>query len=243
MLSVTAEDRYPPVDTLITLAKNRRLHRPAALAPLLAMTLTAGACTATMPAVTMRVVDEATGTPMPGAVAMFWGTAREGTMTGHGGRNALLFAADAIADASGQLRFPAQTFGTQPFFLNTNYENPEVLLLKPGYAPLFLHNQRSIIPTLADASQWEQDGQIVKMKKATGEEIRQQAYLIRLDTDQMLGFAGLCTWKRVPNALVMADRMFPDPGSTLRTLFMNDALFVQQGCGSPTAFFEPYSRR
>jgi hypothetical protein len=41
----------------------------------------------------------------------------------------------------------------------------------------------------------------------------------------------------------MADRMFPDPGSTLRTLFMNDALFVQQGCGSPTAFFEPYLRR
>lgn len=206
------------------------------------MALTGGACTATMPAVTMRVVDETAGTPMPGVVAMFWATASEGTMTGHGGRRALLFAADAIADAAGQVRFPAQTFGTQPFFLNTNYENPAVLLLKPGYAPLVLHNQRSIIPTLAEASQWEYDGQIVKMKKATDEQIRQQAYVITLYTNQV---AGPCTWKRVPNALVMADRMFPNPGqtNTLRTLFMNDALFVQQGCGSPTAFFAPYLRQ
>jgi hypothetical protein len=38
--------------------------------------------------------------------------------------------------------------------------------------------------------------------------------------------------------------MFPNPGktNTLRTLFMNDALFAQQGCGSPKAFFEPYVR-
>jgi len=33
------------------------------------------------------------------------------------------------------------------------------------------------------------------------------------------------------------------PGHASGTLFMNDALFVQQGCGSPTAFFEPYLRR
>jgi hypothetical protein len=230
---------------LITLARNRSPHSFAALAQLMAMTLTAGACRATMPAVTMLVVDDAAGTPMPGVIAAFWSTGREGTITGHGGKSAVLFAAEAIADDSGQVRFPAQTFGTQPFFLNTNYETPAVLLLKPGYAPLVLTNQSRISPTLAEASRWEHDGQTVRMKKATDEEIQQQADGISIYTDHLLGFAGGCTWKRVPNALVMADRMFLGPGKMngLRTLFMNDALFVQQGCGSPTAFFEPYLRR
>jgi hypothetical protein len=74
--------------------------------------------------------------------------------------------------------------------------------------------------------------------------MRQQAYLVATYTDMMLAFDGGCTWKRVPRALVVADRMFPNPGrpSTLRTLFMNDALLVQRGCGSPKAFFEPYLR-
>jgi hypothetical protein len=60
----------------------------------------------------------------------------------------------------------------------------------------------------------------------------------------MLGFDGRCAWKSVPRALVVADRMFPDRGNTnsLRTLFMNDALLVRLGCGSPKAFFEPYLR-
>jgi len=68
--------------------------------------------------------------------------------------------------------------------------------------------------------------------------------LITTYTDMMLGFDRECIWKRVPRALVAADHMFPDPGktNTLRTLFMNDALFVQQGCGSPKVFFEPYLR-
>ena len=199
---------------------------------------------ATMPAVKMTVVDEHDGTPIRGLVALFWGTAREGTITGHGGKHAILFAVEAVSDEAGELRFPKQDFSSQPFFLNTNYENPSMLLLKPGYAPLVLHNQLRIIPTLAEASRWEYEGRTVKMKKATDDEIRQRAYVITTYTDRMLGFDRGCTWKRVPRALVMADRMFPDPGktNTLRTLFMNDALFAQQGCGSPKAFFEPYLR-
>jgi hypothetical protein len=199
---------------------------------------------ATMPAVKMKVVDERDGTPIPGLVALFWGTAREGTFTGHGGKHAILFAVEAVSDESGDLRFPKQDFSSQPFFLNTNYENPSMLLLKPGYAPLVLHNQLRIVPTLAEASRWEYEGKTVKMKKATDDLMRQQAHLITTYTNMMVGFDGGCTWKRVPRALVVADRMFPNPGmtNTLRTLFMNDALFVQRGCGSPKAFFEPYLR-
>ena len=200
---------------------------------------------ATMPAVKMKVLDEHDGTPIPGLVALFWGTAREGTFTGHGGKRAILFAVEAVSDASGELHFPRQDFSSQPFFLNTNYENPSMLLLKPGYAPLVLHNQLRIVPTLAGASTWEYEGKTVKMKEATDDAMRQQAYLITTYTNMMLGGDGECTWKRVPRALVMADRMFPNPGKTnsLRTLFMNDALFAQRGCGSPKAFFEPYLRQ
>jgi hypothetical protein len=197
---------------------------------------------ATMPAVKMKVVDEHDGTPIPGLVALFWGTAREGTITGHGGRHAILFAVEAVSEESGELRFPEQPFSSQPFFLNTNYENPSMLLLKAGYAPLVLHNRLRIVPSLAEASRWEYEGQTVKLTKATVDPMRQQAYLTTTYTDMMLDRR--CTWKRVPRALVAADRMFPDPGktNTLRTLFMNDALFAQQGCGSPKEFFEPYLR-
>jgi hypothetical protein len=76
---------------------------------------------ATMPAVKMKVVDEHDGTPIPGLVALFWGTAREGTITGHGGKHAILFAVEAVSDESGELRFPKQDFSS--------------------YAPLVLHNQ------------------------------------------------------------------------------------------------------
>jgi hypothetical protein len=202
----------------------------------------APAIAATMPAVKMTVVDEENGQAIAGVVAMFWGTGREGTITGHGGRHAILFAVEAVSDASGELRFAKQDFSSQPFLLNTNYENPAMLLLKPGYAPLVLHNQLRIVPTLAEASTWEYDGTTVKLKKATADPMGSQAYLTTTYTDMMLDRD--CTWKRVPRSLVAADRIFPNPGktNTLRTLLMNDAAFAQRGCGSPKAFFEPYLR-
>lgn len=200
---------------------------------------------ATMPAVTMWVVDAQDGKPIRGLVALFWGSAREGTIIGHGGRQAVLFAAEAVSDETGELRFAKQDFNSQPFFLNTNYENPSMLLLKPGYVPLVLHNQLRIVPTLPEASIWEYHGKTVSMKSATAGELRQQGDHVVTYTNMMTGFDGACTWKHVPRALVAADRMFPERGksNTLQTLFMNDALFVRQGCGSPKVFFEPYLRR
>jgi hypothetical protein len=222
----------------------RRNFAPAVLLAALLVLAGAPAAAATMPPVTMKVADAQDGKPIQGVVAMFWGTAREGTFTGHGGKTAVLFAADAVSDEAGELRFPKQEFGSQPFFLNTNYENPAMLLLKPGYAPLVVYNQARIVPTLAEASRWELDGKTAKMKKAADDEIRKQAPFIRTYTDMMLGLDGKCTWKRVPRAIVAADRLFPGAGrtSTLATLLMNEALLAQKGCGSPKAFFEPYLR-
>jgi len=228
-------------------AKNRRprLFAVFALFPALLALAVLPVFAGTMPTVKMKVVDEHDGTPIRGLVALFWGTAREGTITGHGGRQAVLFAAEAVSDEAGELHFPKQDFSSQPFFLNTNYENPSMLLLNPGYAPVVLRNHLRIVPTLAEASSWEYEGRTVKMKKATADEVRQQGNFIVTYTNMMMALGGGCTWKRVPRALVAADRMFPERGkaNTLHTLFMNEALFVQQGCGSPRAFFEPYLRR
>jgi hypothetical protein len=224
--------------------KNRRPRLFAVLASLAVLVALAVApvVAATMPAVKMTVVDEHDGTPIAGLVALFWGTAREGTITGHGGREAILFAVEAVSDASGELRFPKQDFRSQPFFLNTNYDNPSMILLKPGYLPLVLHNQL-FVPTLAGASKWDYDGKTVKLKKATSDDMRQQASLMSTYADMVPGFIRDCAWKRVPRALVAADRVFAGSGkTTLRFLLMNDALFVEQGCGSPKAFFEPYLR-
>ncbi len=232
--------------SLMRTAKNTRpmLFAVKTLFPALLALAVLPVTAATMPAVKMKVVEEHDSTPIPGVVALFWGTAREGTITGHGGKHVVLFAQEAVSDESGELRFPTQVFSSQPFFLNTNYENPSMLLLKPGYAPLALFNQQRIEPTLADASRWEYEGATVRMKKATDDELRQHAYLVATYTNMMLGFNGECTWKSVPRTLVTADRMFRNHGKarTLRTLFVNDALFVQQGCGSPKAFFESYLR-
>ena len=118
-----------------------------------------------MPAVKMNVVHEHDGTPIPGLVALFWGTASEGTRTGHGGRSRLLFAVEAVSNESGELHFPKQDFNSQPFSRSTNHDNPEMLLLKPGYAPLVLINRLRIIPTLAEVSRWEYEGSTVQMKK------------------------------------------------------------------------------
>jgi hypothetical protein len=219
-----------------------RNHLHAALPCLLVFATVA--CAATVPAVRMRVVDDGDESPIAGVVALFWGAAHEGTISGHGGRQAILFAADAESDAAGELRFAVQDFRSQPFFLNTNYENPMMVLLKPGYAPLVLVNRSHIIPTLAEASTWEYDGQAVRMKKATDAEIQRQAYLVKTYTDTAAGFEPPCGWKKVARALVVADRIFPPPGNTntLRTLLMNEAVFVEKGCGSPTAFFAPFLR-
>lgn len=221
---------------------SRRLRT--VLAPLMALLALVAipACAASMPAVTMKVVDESSGMPVAGVVALIWGTAHEGTITGHGGKGAILFTAEAVSDRSGELHFPNQEFNAEPFFLNTNYENPQMILLKPGYAPLSLHNEQHIIPTLAEASVWERDGQTVTMKKATDAEILGQAYWMTQSTNMVAGPG--CAWKRSPQIVVTADRMFGNSGSmtTLGFLFMNDALFVKEGCGSPKAFFASYLR-
>jgi len=203
--------------------------------------IASAAMAATMPPVKMKVVDDE-GKPVAGVVAFFTETAHQGTLTGHGGKSALLFAAEAVSDEGGELSFPRQEFTSHPFFLNTIHENPSMLFLKPGYAPLTLRNELRIMPTLAEASVWEKNGRTVTMKPANKDDpYNMESWHIKQQTSLGVGTdPAACTWKKVPRTLVTADRMYRDRESALHMLLMNDALFARHGCGSPGAFFAPY---
>lgn len=232
-----------------------RLRRAAAAAIALAALLALGASAATMPPVRMTFADATTGAPIPGVVAAFYGTARQGTFTGHGGRTATLFLTEAVSDAQGEVRFPAQEFDPRPFFMNTNYENPGMIVLAPGYRLEILHNQRSIVPrSVQEISHWEYDGQTRKLQPWRGEaEAPQILSLVDIHLKMLL--AAPCDWQKVPRLLVMTERIALGPAGSdtagrrrgpvvtpLSNILRNDAAYRQHGCPSPQEFFAPYLR-
>ena len=198
-----------------------------------------------MPPVRMKVVDAEDGRPVAGAHVLFQASAREGTFTGHGGRGVSLFAAETVTDDAGELRLPKQEFSAQPFFLNTNYENPSMLLLKPGYALVILHNNRRVVPDLKDITVWEYNEQTIRMKRGGDKEIADGLSLAATYANRAMADRALCGWKSFPRFLVALDhaaQRYRNPGSPLQILLQNDQVFVDKGCGSPKAFFAPYLR-
>jgi hypothetical protein len=212
-----------------------------------------------MPPIRMKVVDAQDGSPVAGAHVLFLGTAQEGMLTGHGGRTANLFAVETMTDDAGELRLPKQEFSAQPFFLNTVYHNPRLVVLKPGYALLTLTNTLRVIPNLDEATQWQYNDQIVKMTRSTDSDIPSTVYFAGLYAEQTVSEKNICFWKKVPRFLVAVDRLavewtqkratIADPAlrnksvsSPLQKILMNEQVFADNGCGSAKAFFEPYLR-
>ena len=206
----------------------------------------------------MKVVDEQDGRPVAGALVLFHASAHEGTFTGHGGRQATLFVAETVTDESGELSLPRQEFSTEPFFLNTNYHNPSMVMFKPGYALVILSNARRIIAERQDLSTWEHNNQTIRMRRTatdtdTSCAVRDAAMYAGLT------MGGVCPWKTIPRFLLAVDRSADEwnrrrasvadaalrrvtASSPLQQVLMNDAYFVEKGCGSPKAFFEPHLR-
>ena len=153
----------------------------------------------------MRVVDAQDASPIAGAHVLFHAGAREGTLTGHGGKHATLFVAETVTDASGELRLPRQDFKPQPFFLNTNYENPWMLIFKPGYVLADLRNTRW--PELQDLTTWPYNNQTVTMTRATTDsEISRAVDWAATSARLTMGSPDLCAWKKIPRFLVAVDR-------------------------------------
>jgi hypothetical protein len=215
---------------------------------------------ATMPPVQMKVVDAQDDSPVAGAVVLFQASASEGTVTGHGGKLANLFVVETATDNAGELRLAAQEFSARPFLLNTNYNNPSMVVFKPGYALLILANSRRIIAELQDVSTWQYNNQTVKMKRITTDhETSHAIYWASVYADRTMGEKSICAWKKIPRFLSALDRSAVEwnlkraslsdealrrktATSPVQRLLMNDSYFIEKGCGSPKAFFEPYLR-
>lgn len=215
---------------------------------------------ATMPSVRMKVVDAEGGTPIAGAHVLFQAKAHEGTFTGHGGRSATLFAVETVTDHSAEIHFPKQEFSAYPFFLNTNYHNPTMVVFKPGYVLLALTNTLRIIPNLDEVTMWQYDNQTVKMKRlTTDKDIPDVLYWAAIYAEMSASEKNICFWKKIPRFLVAVDRLTVEwdrkratladtalrnkgVTSALRKILMNDQFYADRNCGSPKAFFEPYLR-
>jgi hypothetical protein len=212
---------------------------------------------ATMPPLRMKVVDAQDDSPMAGALVLFQASASEGTLTGHGGRSVNLFVVEAVTDDSGELQLPKQEFSAQPFFLNTNYNNPSMVVFKPGYVLVVLLNTRRIIAELQDVSTWQYNNQTIKMRRATTDD--ETFHAVYFAADYANRATAICSWKKIPQFLVTVDRSaaewnrkrasLPDDAlrrrtvsSPLERVLMNDGYYIEKGCGSPKAFFAPHLR-
>jgi hypothetical protein len=117
----------------------------------------------------MRVVESGSGKPIPGAIVRYRAEAREGSLSGHGGRGAVMFDIRGESGADGTIALPPTQFNPRIFGLfglNTNYENATMTIMRSGYETLELRNSRRIIPNLDEAIDWEYDGRTVELKPA-----------------------------------------------------------------------------
>jgi hypothetical protein len=218
-----------------------------------------------MPTVSMGFFDLENGQPIAGANVLFWAKAIQGTFTGHGGKRTYLFLAESVTSEKGEVHFPAQSFSPRPFGLSTTYNNPDMIVFKPGYELLHLYNRTRMVAKLEDVETWESNGRTVGMRRVSiGKEanhsIHTAARFAEATYTVEYGYGGaICGWKTIPQFLVDLDRAVrawkrkPPPvekddlrqlvSNPLESLLARGDYYVAKGCGSPNAFFEPYFRR
>lgn len=137
-----------------------------AAAALFTTALPGAALSETTKLIRMRVVDSVSKASLEGVRVNYYAMAREGTLTGHGGRTVKVFEVQARSTGDGTITLPATRFDAGPFGLfglNTNYESPSLILRKEGYRKLALYNSISG-SSLADVVRWEWNGATVEME-------------------------------------------------------------------------------
>jgi hypothetical protein len=130
----------------------------------------ATACSAQTPAIQMRFVDAEDQSPVADARVVYCAMAWEGTLTGHGGRESLLFRVEASTDAGGELRIPPQEFRRRPFGLSTNYNHARLLIAKPGYEPYKIDNWGAALGEYAAVSTWGYNRATIPLKRSAAGE-------------------------------------------------------------------------
>lgn len=135
-----------------------------------------------------------------------------------------------------------------------------MVVFKPGYVLLILTNTLRVIPNLDEVTMWQYDNQTVKMKRVTTDkDIPDVLYWAAIYAEMSASEKYICFWKKIPRFLVAVDRLTAEwnrkratvtdealrrktASSPLQRLLMNDNYYIEKGCGSPKAFFEPYLR-
>jgi hypothetical protein len=96
----------------------------------------------------------------------------------------------------------------------------------------------------------------VKLKRVTSDsELSLTIDMAGMQAEQTVSATSLCAWKNIPRFLVAVDRAadawnkkrdaltaelrLRTAVSPLQKIVLNDAFFVEKGCGSPKAFFAP----
>jgi hypothetical protein len=212
---------------------------------------------ATTREIRMNVVDTE-GRPIPGVHAFYSFTVSEGTLTGHGGRVALLASYETQTNAAGELVIPPQKVDLWHFWLSTNLDNPDLLLFKEGYeyetAGLFRWGGISL-PTKEAVLNFGSRKHTVVMKRAADPETywKSLEWTATLLTEIFqYGEERQCDWKKIPRSLVALDGMLIraealrppkafELSSPLRNLLDNDK-YYRSACSSTVDFFEPYLR-
>ena len=213
-----------------------------------------------MPAIHMKFVDAENNQPIVRAHVLFHASAYEGTFTGHGGERVHLFLLEAVTNDGGEIHLPVQEFWPYPFILNTNYNNPSLIVFKDGYALVTLANNRRIIAKLQDVTIWQYNDQTIKMRRvSTNKDTHHSVSWAATFADETyrLGDKSICLWKRIPQFLVAVDHSVNEwnrkrqsveeedlrrigVSSPLRSLLANEKYYAEKGCGSPKMFFDPY---
>ena len=160
-----------------------------------------------MPIVSMTVRDSSNGSPIRGAVIIFTAEASEGSWTGHGGASTTLFLAEAISDGEGRFSIPRQNVPA-PYFLNTQYRVPTMLIFMPGYKNTLVQNY-SQAPDRSYVTKWDHNHEPIEMIRDTTPETR------AANLDHAMEFATEayshlkpCGWKNIPRALKALEHEF-----------------------------------
>lgn len=213
---------------------------------------------ASMPAVHMKFVDAESNQPVLGAHILFQASAYAGTFTGHGGARRGLFLVEATTNDFGEIQLAAQDFWPWPFLFNTNYNNPSMIVFKPGYELVTLSNSRRIIAERQDVTTWQYANQTIKMQRSrTNKETYHGVYWAGNFAKEAYNLGGYCAWKNIPRFLVAVDHAVREWNSKrhaiqeedlrrnevvspLRDLLGHEEFYIGVQCGSPKRFFDSY---
>lgn len=238
----------------------RSLRRLVLLAPVLCC---AWSCSfpATMSAVRVKVVDAADETPISGAHVLFTATAHRGTLTGDGGSERNLFAAETVSTATGQIALAAQPFHYNG--LSESLSNPQMVIVKPGYVVVVLQDDTNLFPDLRTMTSWQYQDRTVRLKRlVTDEELEGSARSASFAVDLAVVMLGKeraeCPWQQIPRFLVAVDRLVsdwnarrrlhPDPARPYERDMRGplqigeelESVYGERGCGSFKEFMQPY---